>query len=146
MYDRCDAYESSADPTSDSNAALRRSLRSLWSPVPSEDFDARVLERLASPEPWWRQLRTLCRALKPAFAAAAGAIPLASLVITLIGQSPVALSNSGASGPALSAGSLPVDQALDRPDLSPMTLRRLSREEANVRGRSGRTISVHRAV
>jgi hypothetical protein len=153
MYDEDEAIDwrtegHSVERLSESDLVLRRSIRSLASPEPSPDFDMRVLERMASSGSWAQKLGSLLKTLKPAFAAAAGTVPVAMLLIALMGQNrPISYtSQSGGSTPAISVGTLPVDEALDSPDLSPMLLRRLSREEANVRGRSGRTEFAHRSA
>lgn len=129
--------------SADANAdyALLRGLESIPLPAASPDFDAAVMARLVQREPWWRQLPKLAASLRPAFAAAALTVPLAVGLIALVGRLPDPVSPRAANTPAATAQALPIEQALDRPDLSPATFRRLSREESAVRGRSGQTPS-----
>jgi len=121
--------------------ALLRGLEAIPLPSTSSGFDAAVMAQLIRPEPWWRQLPKLAVSLRPAFAAATVTVPLAVGLIALAGRLPDALPSGLANPSAASAQALPIEQALDRPDLSPATFRRLSREDSAVRARSGRSSS-----
>ena len=124
------------DRDDDVDAALRQGLRLIPEPHVSPDFDAKVLERLSRPEPWGQRALTYLRSLRPAFGAAAVTVPLALLLITLLGRAP-ALQFNPQIDAGQSAQALPLEQALDRPDLSPSAFRRMSREETAARGRNG---------
>jgi hypothetical protein len=142
MYDSHDARDESGELRADWDSALRTGLRDLPTPQPSPDFDARVFQRLARPEPLRDRIRALARGMRPALAAAGVTAPCALLLVMWLARTPggaIAAPLSGASAPSRAAEALPVEQALEKPDLTPATLRRLSRQEAAVRGRSGRT-------
>jgi hypothetical protein len=133
MFEACESLD-------ESDVALRNGLRQLPQPVVSSDFDARVLARLSRPEPWTRQAPSLLTRLRPAFGAAVVTVPCALVLITFLGRAPESTFSPGAT-PAQAAQALPLDQAFDRPDLSPSAFRRMSREEAASRGRGAKTIS-----
>ena len=132
-----DCYTAEPD---DADLALRLGLRGIPVPSVSAGFDARVLQQLVRPEPLMARILAAARGLRPALAAAGLTIPCVLLAVMWLAQP----SANVLSAPAISsrtAEALPVDQALERPDLTPATLRRLSRQEAAVRGRSGRISS-----
>jgi hypothetical protein len=134
MFDR---YAAEPD---DADLALRSGLRGIPVPPVSADFDARVFQQLVRPEPLMARILASARGLRPALAAASLTVPCVLLAVMWLSQ-PSANVVAAPASSARTAEALPVDQALDRPDLTPATLRRLSRQEAAVRARSGRIAS-----
>src|SRR6266542_5662416 len=75
-------------PDEDAETALRQGLRSLHAPIPSDDFDGRVLDQLSRRDPWGRKVWSLVWSWRPAFGAAAVTVPLALILISLLGRVP----------------------------------------------------------
>ncbi len=104
---------------SDTLPTLADALRSLPVPVPSADFDDRVLTALHRPAPWWQRL---WQPAQPLLLGASGSLAVTLLLLhfTLSGPptapspAPVSVQNLADAPPA----SLPsVDALLDRPGL-----------------------------
>ena len=98
---------------------LGEALRSLPVPLPSADFDDRVLAALRRPTPWWRRL---WQPAQPLLLGASGSLAVTLLLLHFTlnsplsppSQTPVSVQNLAAAPPA----SLPsVDALLDRPGL-----------------------------
>ena len=125
------------DETFDLDPALRSGLRSIPTPNIAPDFDSKVLARLAvETAPWYVRAGLVVRSLKPAFAAGAFSLPICLALITWLSK-PIPTTITIPPSSAVSARMAPLDQALDRPDLSPATLRRISDDDRATRGRRG---------
>jgi hypothetical protein len=123
----------------DLDTALRSGLRSIPTPTIAPDFDSKVLARLAEETaPWYVRTSLVVRSLKPAFAAGALSLPICLTLIAWLSK-PIPTTITLPSSNAVSARMAPLDQALDRPDLSPATLRRISDDDRATRGRRGET-------
>lgn len=101
-------------------SALRDGLRALPVPDVSPDFDARVLDALRAPGPWWQRLWEPARPLLLG-ASCSLTVTLVLLHWTLTAPAPVVggLERPQASAPARAPS---LDRLLDRPDLRAGTL------------------------
>lgn len=100
--------------------ALRQGLRDAPSPPVSADFDARVLDALARPLPWWQMLWEQAR---PLLTGAACSLVVTLLLVSWSQRLPTA--PPPASPLAVAARPLDmttVDRLLDRPHLSAASL------------------------
>jgi len=129
----------SGDESFDLDSVMRSGLRSIPTPIITPDFDSKVLARIAEESaPWYVRAGRAVRLLKPAFAAGALSLPICLALIAWLSKpipAPINLPPSN----AISARMAPLDQALDRPDLSPATLRRISDDDRATRDRRGET-------
>ncbi len=101
--------------------ALRQGLRDAPSPPVSADFDARVLDALARPQPWWQALWEQAR---PLLTGAACSLVVTLLLVSWSQRIPTA---SPFSAPITPVAARPldmntVDRLLDRPHLSAASL------------------------
>ncbi len=126
-------------------AALRDGLRRLPVPPPSTDFDARVLDALRVPSPWWR---SLWHAARPLLAGTACSLVVTLAAVAWTTQTPATAHR--AASPPVTAKPRPLDMAavdrlLDRPGLSAASLSRLDTPPPPVADADRRPPPVRRA-
>ena len=104
---------------------FRDALRELPTPPPSPDFDARVLDALRLPPPWWNwrawAWHALWPTLRPVVLGASGSVCVTLLALHWTLSAPVSLPRPPAASSTLAAAParLPsLDALLSRPDLS----------------------------
>ena len=110
------------NPTPPEDARLRDALRSLPVPMPSPDFDNRVLAALNAPRPWRQRLswRRIWQPVQPLLLGTSCSLGLTLLLLhfalnaPLSPSAPPALSSLAAAPPAPLP---PLDALLDRPNL-----------------------------
>ncbi len=105
-------------------AALRHGLRGLPTPVPSPDFDDRLLAALRGPRPWWQTLWPQARPVL-AGAACSALLTLAALSWSLQTPTPALPAVSAAHAAPRPLDMTALDHLLDRPGLSAASLARI---------------------
>jgi len=109
-------------PFDPKDARLRDALRSLPVPVPSGDFDARVLAALTAPRPWWRRLswRRVWQPVQPLLLGTSCSLGLTLLLLHFTLSAPQAVPAPAPLTSLAAAPSVPMpplDALLDRPNL-----------------------------
>ena len=109
------------DPTTDFDIMMREGLRAIPVPQASEDFDAKVLQAVANPVPWWRALMGQAR---PLLSGAACSLAVTLFLVHWATAVPMQRSTSQ----SLPTGvTVALDSVLDKGDVRAGSLTRFSK-------------------